>query len=165
MLYNAAVARVAHTQQNPVLLVGQQQLAVYIHSPQGRAALALPGQDVEIVRGSVSPAQILSHRPSYLNAILIQSRDTTLGHPCIACRSVHPGLRPFPECRRVVGHFGGACANCKWRDHAARCSVRGDEDDDVVVTGQRRLEYHPPGNQRGDGGGEGSSASTAIVLY
>src|SRR5204862_6690727 len=23
-----------------------------------------------------------------------------------------------------AGHFGGACANCKWRDHAPRCSVR-----------------------------------------
>ncbi|KAF2228495.1 hypothetical protein EV356DRAFT_457712, partial [Viridothelium virens] len=31
------------------------------------------------------------------------------------------GLRPFPECRQMPSHFGGACANCKWRDHGARC--------------------------------------------
>ena len=30
-------------------------------------------------------------------------------------------MRPFPECRRVQGHFGGCCGNCKWPDHAARC--------------------------------------------
>ncbi|KAF2228379.1 hypothetical protein EV356DRAFT_581615 [Viridothelium virens] len=31
------------------------------------------------------------------------------------------GLHPFPECRRVRGHFGGCCANCKWQDHAKSC--------------------------------------------
>jgi hypothetical protein len=27
------------------------------------------------------------------------------------------GLCPFPECRHTLGHFGGCCGNCKWRDH------------------------------------------------
>ena len=160
ILYDAAVA-VAAVQQNPVLIVGQQQLASFVHSPQGRAILALPGQNVEFVRDSITPAQIGSHRPSYLNGVLIQSRGTTLEQPCLACHSVFPGLRPFPKCRRVAGHFGGACANCKWRDHASRCSVRGDEDDDVVVIGQRRLKPSSGNHVVND---DGTTPETAIVL-
>ena len=45
---------------------------------------------------------------------------------------IGPGLRPFPECRRAIGHFGGCCGNCKWRDHAARCSAR--DDNNVVLS-------------------------------
>ena len=171
VLYNAAMTMAMTTpHRNPVLLVGQQQLTPYVHSSQALRVLALPGQDVEFIRGCITPIQISTHRPSYLNAILIQSRGRTLGLPCLACRSERSGLRPFPECRRVAGHFGGACANCKWRDHASRCSVR-DEDDDVVVTGQRSLGP-PPGNADvgggraiGHGGGDGSSAQNAIVLF
>ncbi|EDN10720.1 predicted protein [Histoplasma mississippiense (nom. inval.)] len=93
--------------------------------------------------------QVRSHRPSYINAILIQSRGRTEPHACLACRSAHPGLQPFPECRRLPGHFGGACGNCKWRDHAIRCSVRDgegvevieivDDDDDEEDGPQRRM--------------------------
>lgn len=128
ILYNAALA-VAVADQNPVLLVGQQQMATFVHNTVGRAVLALPGQDVEFVRGSITPNQVGSHRPSYINAILIQSRGAAAQPACGACAAARPGLRPFPECRRVAGHFGGACANCKWRDHGSRCSVR-DEDED-----------------------------------
>lgn len=52
---------------------------------------------------------------------------------CEACFT-NPGRGPFTDCRRAQGYFDGACGNCKWRDHAARCSVRqpgqgsGDED-------------------------------------
>ncbi|KAI1159087.1 hypothetical protein F5B18DRAFT_638134 [Nemania serpens] len=38
--------------------------------------------------------------------------------------SVNGLARPFPTCVRLPGHFGGCCGNCKWRDHAARCSVQ-----------------------------------------
>ncbi|EDN03974.1 predicted protein [Histoplasma mississippiense (nom. inval.)] len=76
--------------------------------------------------------QVRSHRPSYINAIFIQSRGGTEPHACLACRSAHPGLRPSPECRRLPGHFGGACGNCKWRDHAIRCSVRDGEGVEVI---------------------------------
>jgi hypothetical protein len=69
VLYNAAVAN-ASAGQNPVLVVGGQQMAAWIHSPQGRAVLALPGQDVVFVRGAITPNQVASHRPSYINAIL-----------------------------------------------------------------------------------------------
>lgn len=67
VLYNQVVARSAITpNQNPILVVSGQQLAGYTHSPQGRRSLALRGPDVEFVRGSITPDQIGSHRPSYL---------------------------------------------------------------------------------------------------
>lgn len=31
--------------------------------------------------------------------------------------------RPFGGSVRLPGYFGGACANCKWSDHAARCTL------------------------------------------
>ncbi|EEH04622.1 conserved hypothetical protein [Histoplasma capsulatum G186AR] len=94
-----------------ILFVAGQQLSPFAHSPQSRAVLALPGQDAPFVRGSMTELQVRSHRPSYINVILIQSRGRPEPHACLACRSAHPGLRPFPECRRLPGHFGGACGN------------------------------------------------------
>ncbi|OJD20098.1 hypothetical protein ACJ73_08569 [Blastomyces percursus] len=113
--------------------------------PQSREVLALPGQDVVFVRGAITEVQVRSHRPSYINVLLIQSRGQPEPHACTACRD-GPGFRPFPECRRVPGHFGGACGNCKWQDHAARCSVRDggievidlDDDDDDDEGGPQR---------------------------
>jgi Protein of unknown function (DUF3716) len=105
-------------------------MASFVHSPQGRAVLALPGQDVPFVRGAITPAQVGSHRASYINAILVQSRGVAVNPPCDACAANRPGLRPFPECRRVPGHFKGCCGNCKWRDHAIRCTARDNESDD-----------------------------------
>jgi len=146
VLYNAAVAH-ASAGQNPVLVVGGQQMAAFIHSPQGLAVLALPGRDVVFVPGAITPKQVGSHRPSYINAILIQSRGNTVPGPCTACQGPRPGLRPFPECRRVPGHFGGCCGNCKWRDHAFKCSVRddmvvevSDDDDPGEGCGQPQIE-------------------------
>ena len=50
-------------------------------------------------------------------------------------------------------HFGGACANCKWRDHAGRCSVRDGQADDTDESGSldddrlgRDLEAGPAGD-------------------
>ena len=145
VIYNAAVAAAAQASgnPNPILRVGGQQLAPFVHSPQRRAVLALPGQDVEIVRGNVRPDQIASHRPSYINAILIQSRGQAVADGCGCLSSIRPA---FPECRRIARHFDGACANCKWKDHAARCSVRGDGGGHDG--GPRRLAPQPNG---GDG--------------
>ena len=74
---------------------------------------------------------------------------------CEACTATHPELRPFPKCRRVAGHFGGACANCKWRDHGARCFVRDDSSDE----GDKPLRLGPPPAPAGDSGpGVGAGA-------
>jgi len=85
-----------------------------------QAILQLPGRDVPYVAGSITIAQVQSNRPSYITAILIQRAGVV--HPqgdCLNCQ--RRGLRPFTECRRTQGHFGGCCGNCKWRDHARQC--------------------------------------------
>jgi Protein of unknown function (DUF3716) len=81
----------------------------------------MPGRDVPFVRGAITPQQLATHRPSYVNAVLIQRAGVLIPAGCSECQ--RRGLRPFPECRRVVGHFGSACGNCKWRDHGARCRI------------------------------------------
>jgi hypothetical protein len=127
-------------------MVGGQQLAVLCHNSLQQTVLALPGRDVVFVRGRITPQQLVTHRPSYVNALLIQSRGVVRARPCTECS--RRGLSPFPECRQVAGHFGGACGNCKWRDHAARChspspassdDEDGDEDDMPPPAGPRRL--------------------------
>ena len=111
----------------PLLRVAGQELAPWVHSPQGRQVLAMPGRDVPIRPNSITPTQVNSHRPSYINGILIQSRGT-IRQP-ICTERARRGLSLFVECRAVAGHFGGSCGNCKWRDHAARFTA-GDDDDD-----------------------------------
>lgn len=88
------------------------------------ATLRLRGRPIWHVRGNINGQQIVSQRPSYINALLIQSRGDRLRSVCDACAV---RCKPFPECIRLPGYFGGCCGNCKWRDHAARCSVRDGE--------------------------------------
>ncbi|KAF2839414.1 hypothetical protein M501DRAFT_1004026, partial [Patellaria atrata CBS 101060] len=59
VLYNPAITAAAHANRNPVLLVTQQQLAPWCHSPQNRALLAVGGGvDVEFVRDSITPSRL-----------------------------------------------------------------------------------------------------------
>ena len=66
---------------------------------------SLPGQDVEFIRGAITPAQVESHRPSHTNAILIQSRGQD--NPTI-CTRYSSGA---PENLRSVGTmaYPGLC--------------------------------------------------------
>ena len=74
-------------------------------------------------------------------------------------RSIVP---PPKHSGRVPGHFGGSCGNCKWRDHAARCTAcdnddddssdSSDDDSDVEIVGVRAIE------------GPGAAAASPIVL-
>ena len=120
--------------QNPVLPIGGQQLAPYVHTHIGQQLLARPGAPVPFVRGSISTQQIKQHRPSYINALLIQSRGIALAQPCMNCRS-RQAMYPFTECRHVPGAFSGACGNCKWPGHARQCSVQ-DEQWDIIEEGR-----------------------------
>ncbi|KAL2131759.1 hypothetical protein VTI74DRAFT_4634 [Chaetomium olivicolor] len=70
----------------------------------------MPSQDIAAYKGKFIHQKLL--RPSYLNVVLIQSRG-----------------RPRPERRQAPG-FDGCCANCKWRDHSARCSLAQVSDDE-----------------------------------
>ena len=95
MIYNTALAAAA-VYQNPVLLVGNQRLAPYAHARGQVAVLTLPEADVEFVRGAILPAQIGSHRPSYIKLVkaekllygmmtVIDSMTTTINILTCAC--------------------------------------------------------------------------------
>lgn len=95
-----------------------------------------------------------------------------LNTPCDQCTaqirtSPHGWARPFPVCISLPGHFGGSCGNCKWQDHASRCSIRDaadapsgrpndgnddDDDDDIEFLGSRPVLA------------AGGSADNAIIL-
>jgi len=157
-LYNAYVAALVcvDADVNSVLEVGQQQLASYAHFSQTMAIFALLGDNVPFVRNRITPQQVRTHQLSYINAILIQSRGMLVPDGCTDCQE--RGMTLFPECRRTPGHFGECCGNCKWRDHAAHCSVRNndvliaisdDEDNDGAdgggrVARPRRIAPAPP---------------------
>jgi hypothetical protein len=161
--------------QDPVLRVAGQQMATFAHNSLQRAVLALPGRDVPFVRGAITPAQVSTHRPSYINAILIQSRGVLVpGGGCLHCRT--RGSRPFLECRRLPGHFGGSCGSCKWRDHAERCTAKDNNNIDLIGDGDSDDSDHSwPDNDenppdQGNNGGmralppAGGSAANPIQL-
>jgi Protein of unknown function (DUF3716) len=59
----------------------------------------------------------------------------------------------FVGCVRMPGYFGGACANCIWSDHTARCSSY-DEDDNTNPA----PPPPPPASRRGPTTPSGSSS-------
>ena len=113
---------------NNTLRCGGQRLAPWVRSGPARACLGLPGTDVQVnPEGACTPASVYSMRQSYIAAILIHSRGyVPSSGACTSCSQLDedPGRKPFLRCRHRPGHFNGACSNCKWPDHAARCSVR-----------------------------------------
>ncbi|KAJ5298114.1 AMP-dependent synthetase/ligase [Penicillium atrosanguineum] len=119
------------------LPVGGDELARMCTTPVQLAILRGRGRPIWHVRGNINGQQIVSQRPSYINALLIQSRGNQLVQPCEACVD---RCKPFPQCIRLPGQFGGCCGNCKWRDHASRCSVR----DRQPRNATRPWPRHPP---------------------
>jgi hypothetical protein len=111
------------------LPVGGDELARMCTTPMQHALLAERGRPIWHVRGNINGQQIVSQRPSYINALLIQSRGNPLVRVCDACAD---RCKPFPQCIRIPGYFGGCCGNCKWRDHASRCTVRDDQPDNTT---------------------------------
>jgi hypothetical protein len=118
ILYNTALGGAVGININQVLVVSSRQLrSLPSLNALQCAILLLPGRDVAFVQGQITPTQIQTLRPSYINATLIQRAGQVVSPACLQC--TRRGLRPFPECRRTQGHFGGCCGNCKWHDHAA----------------------------------------------
>ncbi|KAF5876173.1 uncharacterized protein Bfra_002575 [Botrytis fragariae] len=130
---NAACVQ-AQPNRNSVLPIGGQQLAPYCHNALQLALLAMPGNPVLFVRNSITTAEVESMQAPYINGLLIQSRGILVEDSCGECR--RHGLRPFPDCRRVEGHFDNSCGNCKWRDHGILC-VRSDRSHSGPVSRQR----------------------------
>ncbi|KAH6652473.1 hypothetical protein BKA67DRAFT_538279 [Truncatella angustata] len=99
-----------------------------------------PARNIEAYDNKIDPDKVRT-RPSYVNAIMIQSRGLE-GETC-AQYARNSGRGPFVQCIRVKGHFGGCCGNYKWRDHVAKCSMHtlNELDDDVImVEGKRVIE-------------------------
>jgi hypothetical protein len=121
-----------------LLLVSGQELLPFLRTELQNQLLSLPGSNVEFNLGRITTAQILQFRPSYINAILIQSRGSDVVRPCTYCE--HRGPSPFPYCRQLPD-FDGCCGNCKWRDHASRCSLRTNSN---RLTGSSSAPQLPP---------------------
>lgn len=102
--YHSQIARMTVTPG--IHRIGGQELAFFVHNKLGREMLALPERDVRYAPGSMGLHQIHLHRPSYINGLLIQSRGRREMRACTACQG-STGLRPFTECARLPGHFGG----------------------------------------------------------
>lgn len=166
VLWNAAA-------QPNTLFVAQQQLASFCHNNIQRAVLALPGRDVQYTANTIQPYQLAAHRPSYINAILIQSRGVVSLVPCTEC--TRRGSSPFLDCTKLAGHFGGSCGACKWRDHSSRCrspspspspessdkdSSSGSSSDDEFVDAP---EYADGGGKSGEKSGRDSKTGGGIV--
>lgn len=143
------------------LPLANRQMEMFCFNEQQQRLLNSPGRPVAFVHGAITGNQIHSQRPSYINALLIQSRGLPLVQPCLACQQGQ--RRPFPDCARVPGHFGGACANCKWRDAASRCSVR-DASGLPPSTRQTRSWPVPRARLPPASSTNGASYDTAIIL-
>ncbi|KAL2787988.1 hypothetical protein BJX66DRAFT_309806 [Aspergillus keveii] len=75
-----------------------------------------PCYDFVMREGALSEEQILTGRPSYINAILIASRGKQMAVPCTRNKR-----RLFRDSIRIPGIWLGACAGCKWLDRAKVC--------------------------------------------
>ena len=96
-----------------ILYVDEQQLLGFCHTTTQLAAIALPGRDVSFVLGRIRPRQLVTNRPSYINAVLIQRAGTEVEGGCLLCRSRRTGMIPFPECRYLPSFFDNAYSNYK----------------------------------------------------
>lgn len=108
------------------LPIGGQLLAPYCKNEIQKAILAMPGRSTWHSDRRIKGKQISDARPSYINALLIQSRGAPLKQPCTRCRKMD-FMKPFPTCARLTGYFGGSCANCKWSDLASQCDCRDEK--------------------------------------
>lgn len=114
-----------NAQGQPILAIANQGLAPFALSAGCTRVLALPGRNIEYTPGRVTAVRLRS-RESYRCTVLVQSRGQPVTPVCQSCNGLgEPDHgKAFPTCIRLPGHFGGACVNCVWPNHAARCTAR-----------------------------------------
>jgi hypothetical protein len=114
-LYNVVINEFIKNlnQSHFILRVAYQKLISYVHNSQTREVLILSKQDVQFVRKRITFTQLDTHRFSYINDILIQSRDQSTSHLCDSCDRSRFELNLFSYCRHVMRHFDEVCDNCK----------------------------------------------------
>lgn len=81
-----------------------------------------PSHPISLTPGWIKGHLLDTEAPSYINAMLVQSRGALSTVPCDLC--VRLGSNPFVDCVRSPGDFRGACGNCKWRAKTVQCSVQ-----------------------------------------
>lgn len=64
-------------------------------------------------------------RESYFRAVIVQSRGNVAGGCSQKCGRASTNRR-FEACVRIDGYQGGACAECVWQSHGARCDHHDD---------------------------------------
>jgi len=123
ILYDAYVVTLVLVAVNDdsVLFVDQQQLTQYTHSSQTMVILVLLSVNILFIQLCITLNQMRTHQPLYINVILIQSQGVLVSVNCINCQKCDMTL--FLKCHYMSEHFDKCCSNCKWRDHAAHCSV------------------------------------------
>lgn len=63
-------------------------------------------------------------RDSYFTALLIAAAGSVAAGDEIckhSCGNLAAGTTTFASCVRVIRYQHGACANCIWKSHAAKC--------------------------------------------
>ena len=112
-----------------IFIVQNQQLRSLMHNASELTLLILRDKNVWMNQARFNLKLFFNHCSSYINVVLIQSRDRLCERSCSACQSARNESHSFSKCRRLVDHFDEACVNCKWRDHVNRCFVRNEEND------------------------------------
>ena len=79
--------------------------------------LTLSNIDVEFIRNTIIIAQIISYRLSYINTILIQSREQSANSNYLQYYNSYINLRSFSKCRATLDYFKKAYSNYKQRDY------------------------------------------------
>jgi hypothetical protein len=106
-------------------------------------------------RGHVSAAGLLSQRQSYVKAILIHTRGALNVAPCQRCLAAYNRTGDFLHyagCISLRTWFNGACSNCIHDDHAATCSIRGDNNKKLAYDEYKRDLDRDRSRSPGSGG-------------
>ena len=78
-----------------------------------------------ILRDKITQTQYTNQKLFYINAIFIQITKKIRKHECNACtttRTKKLNFASFSKCRKSDDYFRDCCDNCKFNDHAIRCS-------------------------------------------
>ncbi|KAK6208351.1 hypothetical protein QIS74_00958 [Colletotrichum tabaci] len=102
-----------------------------------REVARMPSRDIEIRLPAGEDVSFLLakiiRREGYFRAVLVQSRGQAVNACPQKCGRGAGTLR-FRACTRIATYQNGACAECVWQSHGARCQHYGrgsyDNDDD-----------------------------------
>ncbi|KAK5139300.1 hypothetical protein LTR04_003706 [Oleoguttula sp. CCFEE 6159] len=96
---------------------GNEALLQLCHTADQKTVWTFPSYEFTVRKGSLTAAQLITGRPSYVNAVLIASRGLAQRNAC-----ANNTLSVFKDQVRIPGYWGGSCAGCKWKDGSAHCS-------------------------------------------